>query len=262
MAGSLLIGRIPVRYDDLSLLQRLIEQHPGITFKALKETLTPHWTYYLSSSASLLKETLSFGTTLGLFISSAERSWDDRTFSTSYQSKHLRATILHLLSAQSDTSQRAFRGVHDELIDQGHVHTDISSILECMETGPYGQIFRWNDTKVNFWSQFMHDLGLVIRLPPERVILSPTTSLLRELLPAQCGPVRPLLETWHRDYHAVFTRLGEVHEGLARALLRLEQQGHMTFTYASDAVGSVLLCGRRISHWTHPAAGDTHVDSL
>lgn len=254
MAGSLLIGRIPVRYDDLALLHHVIAERGTVTFPQLTTALTPRWTYYLSSAATLLKETLSFGVTLGLFESSAERAWDDRTFRTPFPATRLRATVLHLLTTQDDLAQLAFRGVHDVLVEQGKVHTDVPTVVELMESGPYGFAFRWNDTKVNFWLQFMHDLGLVVRMPPQRLVLSPTTPLLLELLPREGGPVRPMLEGWHDEFCAVFTRLGDVHEGFARALLRLETQGHVTLTYASDTVGSVLCCGRRVSHWA-PSGG-------
>ncbi|WP_188904873.1 hypothetical protein [Deinococcus aerophilus] len=223
--------------------------------------LTPRWSYYLSNAATLLKETLSFGVTLGLFECGSERAWDDRTFRTAFPAAGLRATVLQLLTKQGDLAQLAFRGVHDTLVDQGKVYTDVPEVVEVMESSAFGQAFRWNDTKVNFWSQFAHDLGLVIRMPPQRLALSPTTALLRELLPEECGPVRPMLEYWHREYCAVFTRLGDVHEGFARALLRLEAQGHLTLSYASDTVGSVVLCGRRVSHWSAPQ-GDPDVDPV
>ncbi|MDL2344405.1 hypothetical protein QOL99_09585 [Deinococcus sp. MIMF12] len=225
--------------------------------------LTPRWTYYLSSAATLLKETLSFAVTLGLLESTQERAWDDRTFTTAFAPDRLRATVLHLLTRQADVPQQAFRGVHDTLVEQGKLHTAVQEVLELMETSAYGRAFRWNDTKVNFWSQFAHDLGLVIRMPPERLVLSPSTALLLELLPDEGGPLRPLLEHWHREYCAVFTRLGEVHEGFARALLRLEVQGYLTLSYASDTVGTVLLCGRRVSHCTlHAPQEGRHVDPL
>lgn len=209
--------------------------------------MTPRWNHYLANAATLLKETLSFSTTLGLLDSTAERAWDDRTFTTAYGTASLRLSILDLLGRQTEHDQLAFRGIHDTLVDLGLYHTSIQEIVEVMERSPYGQAFKWNDTKINFWCQFMDDLGLVLRMPPERLVCCPSTALLLDLLPSTPVAIRPLLGTWHQDAFAVFTRLGDVHEGMARALLRLEASGHITLGYASDAVGSVLLCGRRVS---------------
>lgn len=250
MANSLLISRIPVRYADLALIHRQLEAHGSLSFPQLTQQLTPHWNSYLATSATLLRETLSFGTTLGLYHCSDERAWENRNFHTPHPHAPLRPTILHLLNRQTDPAQQAFKGLHDTLIDLGKVQTTVSELIELMEIGPYRQVFKWNDTKVNFWSQFFHDLGLTLRLPPERLICSPSTALLLDLLPLQGGLLRPTLEGWHQNACRVFTCLGEVHEGFARALLRLEQQGHLSLYYASDARGSLLLCGRRVSHWT------------
>lgn len=247
MAGSILIGRIPVRYADVALIHRIVAQEGAPTFLRLVQRLTPSWNHYLSNAATLLKETLSFCVTLGLLESTAERAWDDRSFTTAYPPAGLRVRVLALLSRQTEDEQRAFRGIHDTLVELGLYHTSVQETVEIMERSAYGQAFKWNDTKVNFWCQFMSDLGLVLRMPPERLVCSPGTALLLDLLPPAQVPLRPLLGTWHQETFAVFTRLGDVHEGIARALLRLEASGQITLEYASDAVGSVVLCGRRVS---------------
>lgn len=258
MANSLLISRIPVRYADLVLIHQQLETYGSLSFPQLTQQLTPNWNSYLASSATLLRETLSFGTTLGLYQSSDERAWENRYFHSQHSHALLRPTILSLLNQQTDPAQRAFKGLHDTLINLGKVQTTVSELIELMELGPYGQVFKWNNTKVNFWSHFFHDLGLILHLPPERLICSPSTALLLDLLPLQGGPLRLTLDGWHQNFCRVFTCLGEVHEGFARALLRLEQQGHLNLHYASDASGSLLLCGRRVSHWTRK---EYHVDS-
>ncbi|UBV45522.1 hypothetical protein LAJ19_21605 (plasmid) [Deinococcus taeanensis] len=241
-------------------------------FRELSGVLTPNWAYYLTSSGALLKETVSFGVSLGLFTSTADRSWDDRVIGLEPYHPSLALHSLQLLGKQEDPVQRAFRGVHDLLVEQGVFYTSVSDVLERMEVSPLRELFKWNITKVAFWAHFMHDLGLVVRLPPERLILSPASPLLRAQFSEDgptSGSLRSLLEAWHHDSFAVFTRLGEVHEGLARALLRLESLGELQLSYASDSAGSLLLCGRRVSHfaWLGQPAGDlrqgaAHVDPL
>ena len=257
MAGSVLISRIPVRYHDLAFIVALLERRGPLKFADLRTVLSPTWHYYLSSSGALIKETLGFGVSLGIFKTTSERSWDDRILSLDiegvwHQSFPLR--LLYLFTTQNEVPQRAFRGVHDVLIDQGVHFTTAKDIVERMEVSPYRNAFAWNETKINFWAQFMHDLGLLVRLPPENLALSPSSEILVALLPTR-GALRAELERWHTEYFAVFTRLGEVHDGLARALLRLEDAGHVKWTYSSDAVGSVQLCGRRISDFERTMSG-------
>lgn len=228
--------------------------------------MTAHWQYYLSNSGALLKETVSFGVSVGLLSSTVERAWDDRVIELVAPGGSLELHLLSLMGKLQEPDQRIFRGVHDHLVDQGVYFTSVSDVLERMERTPARDLFKWNITKVNFWSHFMHDLGLLVRLPPERIVMSPVSTLLRDAL-AQSSPdgdLRRLLERWHVEYFSVFTRLGEVHEGTARALLRLEQSGTLELRYASDAVGSLLLCGRRVSHYhvrmqVDALAGGTYV---
>lgn len=221
--------------------------------------MTAQWQYYISSSGALLKETVSFGVAVGLYSSSADRAWDDRVIRNVPANLPLELRVLKLLGEQTDPVQRAFRGAHDLLVEQGVYYSSLDDVLQRLEVSAYRDLFKWNLTKIAFWSHFLHDLGLLVRLPPERLVLSPGSRLLRAALAASQaaqGELRPLLQGWHTDYFAVFTRLGEVHEGVARGLLRLEAAGELELSYASDAAGSMLLCGRRISHYRRPGGQD------
>jgi len=187
MAGSVLISRIPVRYHDLAFIVALLERHGSLRFADLRGLLSPTWHYYLSASGTLIKETLGFGVTLGILNATPERSWDDRIVSlNTSEGTHpsLALRLLHLFTIQSEVPQRAFRGVHDVLVDQDVHFTTAKDIVERMEGGPYSGAFAWNETKINFWAQFMHDLGLLVRLPPENLAISPSSELLVRLLPA------------------------------------------------------------------------------
>lgn len=220
-----------------------------MSFAEIVQQFAPAPSNALEASFQLHKETLGFLQGCGLIEITPARSWSERCFHPLEPTEQgFELTLLGALSRQSDPRQQALRKVHDTLVGKGAMQYGLGEIVEILETSAPIAGVTWNATKVGFWATLYQALGLLIRHNPDQVVLSPQSTLLRQLVPTTKVSLQGWLEAIERSHFACFSREGHLHGGLVVSLLRLERQGVIGLSYQSDAPGSVMVDGRRISH--------------
>ena len=247
MAKGLLISRLPVRLHELALVSSWIGNAGTATFREL------HHRFVCSSgpidvqASGLMKELLGFLSTLGMLKMTNHRRWEDRSFTYSGGTEDFGLTLLKRINRHTDVRQRAIYLLHEQLTRRAVQHANTQEVLALMESN-YGSLgFVWNEAKITFATKLLADLGLITYLPPGRIAMSPASQLLLKAIPAGRSALADLLGFVDRDLFSVFTSQGNVHEGVARALLRLANQGDLRLSYQSDSRNSLVLAGRRVS---------------
>lgn len=258
--GRLLISHITLRGPEIAQLFTSIVTVPNQSYAQLVQqfviSVTPDDTLSLDEAA--LREALNFLLVARLIAQDgAVRQRAHFTPSPHHQYLPFVLNLLYHSTHHEEQRQQAMSLILRQLVADDVLMINIVDLRSLLERSSLREMFAWTGEKLTFWASLHHYLGVIQRFErTSTLFIVPQPQLLLMALhwAAQVvesnGSLGSYLQQIDTNLFACLTRRGRVHQGITQSLLALNHLGAITLTHEADALQSVMLSNRRISHIT------------
>ncbi|HYF95168.1 MAG TPA: hypothetical protein VD969_23405 [Symbiobacteriaceae bacterium] len=153
-----------------------------------------------------------------------------------------RALLLQGLSAQTDR-QADFMRIYELLVRTGTIGITVDRLMAFLNEQQFKTVgnVSINDLKLGFWMRLLDFIGVLHQVRGAKSVnLTPDCRLMNQILEEAAGGAELVragdyLELIECQYFPVVTGTGDLHPGVAAAVVEMNEQGLIGFTAMSDA---------------------------
>ena len=256
--GRLLISHITLRGPEIAQLYALIAAEAEITYEDLMDrmVLRVGSSDVFGLEEASAREALNFLLVTRLITQHGSvRRCSVFQVSSQMPEAPFALMLLHHLVIHDDVRQQAMNLVHRQLIQDDILWIDNADLRIRIERSTLKNLFTWTSEKLSLWASIYGFLGTLRRLertnelillPQPHLILSALSWAARLL--DNSGSLGDYVHMIDRQLFGCLTHRGRLHQGTMQVLVTLQRHGQIELTHESDAIQSVLVGDRRISH--------------